>query len=154
MKNSIQNKTEVIQFRLDAKVKKLAKEIADKYFGGNMSDMLRYSLYHFSYVEEGCANSSNDEVKNFTLLSDKDAATIALVHNDYESTNKELSAIGNNINQLTHHVNANAISHPTSPITRDSVVHIKEIASSLKAIRTNNANAYKVIKNYFTKQTS
>lgn len=154
MKKSTQNKTEVIQFRLDAKVKKLAREIAGKYFGGNMSDMFRYSLYHFSYNDNGGTDISNGKGRNFTHVSTEDAKVLARISSSYERTRKEISAIGNNTNQVAHHVNAHAISHPTSPLTREAVDSLKEIAFSLKSVRTNTANTYKVIKHYFTKNTN
>lgn len=154
MKKNSQNKTEVIQFRLDTKVKKLAKEIACKYFKGNMSDMFRYSLYHFSYGDNGVTNAINDKGNNFTVISQEEAEILSRIFTIYERTNKELSAIGNNANQVAHHTNAHAVSHPTSPITREAAGSLKEISFALNSIRTNIANSYKVIKQHFTKGIS
>ena len=60
---------------------------------------------------------------------------MATIHEDYMSQNKELNHIGNNINQLARHVNAQSISSP-SPITCRVADALEDIRKALNANRT------------------
>lgn len=149
MKNNTQNKSKFIQFRVDSTVKNLAKTTANKHFDGNMSDMFRYSLYHCDFSGDG-DNDELDRLENsFTRLSEDASKMLAAVHEDYVSQNKELNHIGNNINQLAHHVNAQSISSP-SPITRRVADVLENIRKALNANRTVNANIWKKVREHFT----
>ena len=149
MKNNTQNKSEFIQFRVDSSVKNLAKATANKHFDGNMSDMFRYSLYHCDFSGDG-DNVSYDALENtFTHLVEETSRMLATIHEDYMSQNKELNHIGNNINQLAHHVNTQSISSP-SPITRKVADALENIRKALNANRTVNANIWKKVREHFT----
>lgn len=149
MKNNTQNKSEFIQFRVDSTVKNLAKTTANKHFDGNMSDMFRYSLYHCDFSGDS-DNASYDTLENtFTPLGEEASRLLAAVHEDYVSQNKELNHIGNNINQLAHHVNTQSISNP-SPITRKVADALEDIRKALNANRTVNANIWKRVREHFT----
>ena len=153
MKNNTQNKSEYIQFRVDSTVKNLAKATANKHFDGNMSDMFRYSLYHCDFSGEG-DNVNYDTLENtFTPLGEEASRLLAAIHEDYMSQNKELNHIGNNINQLAHHVNAQSISSP-SPITRKVADALEDIRKALNANRTVNANIWKKVREHFTNKQS
>ena len=136
MKKSTQNKSEYIQFRVDSTVKDLAKKTANEHFDGNMSDMFRYSLYH-------CLGNS------FTCMSEDASKMLAAVHDDYINQNRELNRIGNNINQIAYHVNAQAMSSPT-PVTRQAADNLDVIRKAMNSARTVNANIWKRVKDYFT----
>lgn len=58
MKNITHTKTEFIQFRVGSELKTLAKETANKYFGGNMSDMFRYALHNCDFEDGDSVNGS------------------------------------------------------------------------------------------------
>lgn len=149
MKNNTQNKSEFIQFRVDSTVKNLAKATANKHFDGNMSDMFRYSLYHCDFSGDS-DNASYDSLENtFTRLGEEASRMLATIHEDYMSQNKELNHIGNNINQLAHHVNTQSISSP-SPITRKVADALEDIRKALNANRTVNANIWKKVREHFT----
>ncbi len=149
MKKSTQNKSEYIQFRVDSTVKNLAKATANKHFDGNMSDMFRYSLYHCDFSGDS-DNASYDSLENtFTRLGEEASRMLATIHEDYMSQNKELNHIGNNINQLAHHVNTQSISSP-SPITRKVADALEDIRKALNANRTVNANIWKKVREHFT----
>ena len=149
MKKSTQNKSEYIQFRVDSTVKNLAKATANKHFDGNMSDMFRYSLYHCDFSGDG-DNVSYDALENtFTHLEEENSRLLATIHEDYMSQNKELNHIGNNINQLAYHVNAQSISSP-SPITHKVADALEDIRKALNANRTVNANIWKKVREHFT----
>lgn len=149
MKNNTQNKSEFIQFRVDSSVKNLAKATANKHFDGNMSDMFRYSLYHCDFSADG-DNASYDGIENtFTPLGEETSRLLATIHEDYMSQNKELNHIGNNINQLAHHVNTLSISSP-SPITRRVADALEDIRKALNANRTVNANIWKKVREHYT----
>jgi hypothetical protein len=153
MKKSTQNKTEYIQFRVDSTVKDLAKKTANEHFDGNMSDMFRYSLYHCDFSGEG-DNVNYDTLENsFTPLGEEVSRLLATIHEDYMSQNKELNHIGNNINQLAHHVNDQSISSP-SPITRRVADALEDIRKALNANRTVNANIWKKVREHFTNKQS
>lgn len=149
MKNNTQNKSEFIQFRVDSSVKNLAKTTANKHFDGNMSDMIRYALYHCDFSGES-GNTSYECIENgFTPLGKESSRMLATIHEDYMSQNKELNHIGNNVNQLAHHVNAQSISSP-SPITRKVADALEDIRKALNANRTVNANIWKKVREHFT----
>lgn len=149
MKNNTQNKSEFIQFRVDSTVKNLAKATANKHFDGNMSDMFRYSLYHCDFSGDS-DNASYDSLENtFTRLGEEASRLLATIHEDYMSQNKELNHIGNNVNQLAHHVNAQSISNP-SPITRRVADALEDIRKMLNANRAVNANIWKRVREHFT----
>ena len=153
MKNNTQNKSEFIQFRVDSTVKNLAKATANKHFDGNMSDMFRYSLYHCDFSGDS-DNASYDSLENtFTRLGEEASRMLATIHEDYMSQNKELNHIGNNINQLAHHVNTQSISSP-SPITRKVADALEDIRKALNANRTVNANIWKKVREHYTNKQS
>lgn len=153
MKKSTQTKSEFIQFRVDSTVKNLAKTTANKHFDGNMSDMFRYSLYHCNFDGDD-DNTSYVALENtFTPLEEEASRLLATIHENYMSQNKELNHIGNNINQLAHHVNAQSISSP-SPITRRVADALEDIRKALNANRTINANIWKKVREHFTNKQS
>ena len=149
MKNNTQNKSEFIQFRVDSTVKNLAKTTANKHFDGNMSDMFRYSLYQCNF----CGAGDNAELyrlgNSFTRMSEDESKMLAAVHDDYINQNRELNRIGNNINQIAYHVNAQAMSSP-SPVTRQAADNLDVIRKAMNSARTVNANIWKRVKDYFT----
>ena len=149
MKNNTQNKSKFIQFRVDSTVKNLAKTTANKHFDGNMSDMFRYSLYHCDFSGDGDNVSYNALENTFTHLEEETSRMLATIHEDYMSQNKELNHIGNNINQLAHHVNTQSISSP-SPITRKVADALENIRKALNANRTVNANIWQKVREHFT----
>ena len=149
MKKNTQNKTEFIQFRVDSTVKDLAKKTANEHFDGNMSDMFRYSLYHCNFSGAG-DNAEFDRLGNsFTRMSDDASKMLAAVHDDYINQNRELNRIGNNINQIAYHVNAQAMSSPT-PVTRQAADNLDVIRKAMNSARTVNANIWKRVRDYFT----
>jgi len=149
MKKSTQNKSEYIQFRVDSTVKDLAKKTANEHFDGNMSDMFRYSLYHCNFSGAG-DNAELDRLGNsFTCMSEDASKMLAAVHDDYINQNRELNRIGNNINQIAYHVNAQAMSSPT-PVTRQAADNLDVIRKAMNSARTVNANIWKRVKDYFT----
>ena len=153
MKKCTQNKSEYIQFRVDSTAKSLAKATANKHFDGNMSDMFRYSLYHCDFSGDG-DNVSYDALENtFTHLEEETSRMLATIHEDYMSQNKELNHIGNNINQLAHHVNTQSISSP-SPITRRVADALEDIRKALNANRIVNANIWKKVREHYTNKQS
>ena len=152
MKKSSQNKSKFIQFRVDSEVKNLAKQTANEHFGGNMSDMFLYALYNCNFDDEGSYHSiigSKAMGNSFTGLSKETTAWLATIHEDCMQTNKELNSIGNNVNQIAHHVNAQALTS-SSPVTRMVKDELADINTSLKSIRTTNANKWKTVKGHFT----
>lgn len=152
MKKNAQNKSKFIQFRVDSEVKNLAKQTANEYFGGNMSDMFRYAIFNCNFDDEDSNHSINDSKamgNSFTGLSKETAAWLATIHEDCMQTNKELNSIGNNINQIAHHVNAQAQTS-NSPVTRMVMDELADINTSMKSIRTTNANKWKTVKGHFT----
>ena len=149
MKKNTQNKTEFIQFRVDSTVKDLAQNIANEHFDGHMSDMFRYSLYHCNFSGVG-DNAELDRLGNsFIRMSEDASKMLAAVHDDYINQNRELNRIGNNINQIAYHVNAQAMSSPT-PVTRQAADNLDVIRKAMNSARTVNANIWKRVKDYFT----
>lgn len=149
MKKNTQNKTEFIQFRVDSTVKDLAKKTANEHFDGNMSDMFRYSLYHCNFCGAG-DNAELDRLGNsFTRMSENASKMLAAVHDDYINQNRELNRIGNNINQIAYHVNAQAMSSPT-PVTHQAADNLDVIRKAMNSARAVNANIWKRVKDYFT----
>ena len=130
-------------------MKDLAKKTANEHFDGNMSDMFRYSLYHCNFSGAG-DNAEFDRLGNsFTRMSDDASKMLAAVHDDYINQNRELNRIGNNINQIAYHVNAQAMSSPT-PVTRQAADNLDVIRKAMNSARTVNANIWKRVKDYFT----
>lgn len=153
MKKCTQNKSEYIQFRVDFTAKSLAKATANKHFDGNMSDMFRYSLYHCDFSGESGSTGYDGIENSFTPLGEETSRLLATIHEDYMSQNKELNHIGNNINQLAHHVNAQSISSP-SPITRRVADALEDIRKALNANRIVNANIWKKVREHYTNKQS
>lgn len=156
MKNPRHTKTEFIQFRVNSELKALAKETANKYFGGNMSDMFRYALHNCDFEDGDNAKGSknaNVQGRNFTSLSTEDVDWLATIHGDYENHNTELNRIGNNLNQISHQVNAQAISNP-SPITKDVAGKLGKIETAINAMRTNNGNIWSRVKAFITNHSN
>lgn len=156
MKKSVQNKTMFIQFRVDSDLKALAKETANEYFGGNMSDLFRYALYNCDFEDGDNANGSKHAVakgRNFTSLSAEDVDWLAAIHGDYENLNTGLNRIGNNLNQIAHHVNAQAQSNP-SPITKDMTGKLGRIETDMNSMRTINGNIWSRVKSFITNHSN
>ena len=157
-KNITQNKTEFIQFRLDRDSKITAKALADKYFDGKMSAMFRYMLnntdltkmyntteansYDLSCKAPFAGGSSTQEVVDW----------LRSVYDEYKVENRELSAIGNNINQIAHHVNANAMTYP-NPMTRQVADDLGRATSDLSSLRSQSADRWKKVKTAINHQT-
>lgn len=85
--------------------------------------------------------------KNFTSLSTEDVDWLATIHGDYENHNMELNRIGNNLNQISHQVNAQALTNP-SPITKDVAGKLSRIETAINSMRTNNGNIWNRVKNF------
>lgn len=156
MKNITHTKTEFIQFRVDSELKALARETANKYFNGNMSGMFRYSLHNCDFEDGENANGSknaNTQGRNFTSLSTEDVDWLATIHGDYENHNKELNSIGNNLNQISHQVNAQSLTNP-SPITKDVAGKLGRIETAINAMRTNNGNIWCRVKDFITNRSN
>ena len=109
-KNITQNKTEFIQFRLDRDSKFTAKALAEKYFDGKMSAMFRYMLNNTDLTKMYNTTEANgfDRSCNATFAGGSSTQEVVdwlrSVYEEYKTENRELSAIGNNINQIAHHV--------------------------------------------------
>lgn len=137
MRKEITNKTSYIRIRTDGTTKKMAEQYAGKFFDGNMSAMVRYWIYHPMAPGQQAERKENPAGRKFTKLSGKAERLLANIHLDYEAQNHQLLAIGKNINQLAHHVNAQAISHP-SPVTAEAVRQLADIRKDIDAIRMTN----------------
>lgn len=90
---------------------------------------------------------------SFTPLGEEVSRLLATIHEDCMSQNKELNHIGNNINQLARHVNAQSISS-LSPITCRVADALEDIRKALNANRTVNANIWKKVREHFTNKQS
>lgn len=81
-----------------------------------------------------------------------DRRTLSLlssIHDEYARLNTELGRIGNNINQIAYHVNAQSMSSP-SPVTRQSADALEDIRKAMNSMRTSNANIWKRVKEHLT----
>lgn len=139
------NKTELFQFRVSHEVKQKGRSIANKYFRGNMSVMFRYLLYHFDFKDGNTPTDVNNDGNNFTSDNGKEVELLTDIHEEYLRQNRELSAIGNNVNQIAYHTNAQARRSP-SPVTDKAADGIDGINTSLKSMRATNGSAWKWIK--------
>lgn len=156
MKNLTHTKTEFIQFRVDTDLKALAKETANEYFNGNMGDLFRYSLHNCDFEDGDNANGSKNtsvEGRNFTSLSAEDVDWLATIHDDYDNLNTGLNRIGNNLNQISHQVNAQALTNP-SPITKDVAGKLGRIETAINSMRTNNGNIWSRVKAFITNHSN
>ena len=155
-KNHLHTKTEFIQFRVDSELKMLARETASKYFDGNMSDMFRYAVCNCDFEDGDNANDSNNNLvqgRNFTSLSTEDVDWLATIHEDYGNLNSGLNRIGNNLNQISHQVNAQALTSP-SPVTKDVAGKLGRIETAMNSMRTNNGNIWSRVKNFITNHSN
>ena len=100
-------------------------------------------------VERYFSHNITTQKNTFTHLREETSRLLATIHEDYMSQNKELNHIGNNVNQLAHHVNAQSISNP-SPITRRVADALEDIRKMLNANRAVNANIWKRVREHFT----
>ena len=150
-KNITQNKTEFIQFRLDRDSKITAKALADKYFDGKMSAMFRYMLNNTDLTNMYNTAEANgfDRSCNTPFAGGSSTREVIdllrSVYDEYKAENRELSAIGNNINQIAHHVNANAMTYP-NPLTRQVADDLGRAASDLSSLRSQSADRWKKVK--------
>ena len=157
-KNITQNKTEFIQFRLDRDSKITAKALADKYFDGKMSAMFRYMLNNTDLTKMYNTTEANNYDRSCNTpfaggSSNKEVVDwLRSVYEEYKTENRELSAIGNNINQIAHHVNANAMSYP-NPLTRQVADDLGRAASDLSSLRSQSADRWKKVKSAINHQT-
>lgn len=150
-KNITQNKTEFIQFRLDRDSKITAKALADKYFDGKMSAMFRYMLNNTDLTKMYNTAEANgfDRSCNAPFAGGSSTKEVVdwlrLVYEEYKAENRELSAIGNNINQIAHHVNANAMTYP-NPLTRQVADDLARATSNLSSLRSQSSDRWKKVK--------
>jgi hypothetical protein len=157
-KNTTQNKTEFIQFRLDRDSKITAKALADKYFDGKMSAMFRYMLNNTDLTKMYNTAEANgfDRCCNATFAGESSPQEVVdwlrSVYGEYKAENRELSAIGNNINQIAHHVNANAMAYP-NPLTRQVADDLRRATSDLSSLRSQSADRWKKVKSAINHQT-
>ncbi|MST85817.1 MobC family plasmid mobilization relaxosome protein [Prevotellaceae bacterium LKV-178-WT-2A] len=157
-KNITQNKTEFIQFRLDRDSKITAKALAEKYFDGKMSAMFRYMLNNTDLTKMYNTTEANgfDRSCNATFAGGSSTQEVVdwlrSVYEEYKTENRELSAIGNNINQIAHHVNANAMTYP-NPLTRQVADDLGRAASDLSSLRSQSADRWKKVKSAINHQT-
>ena len=149
--NIIQNKTEFIQFRLDRDSKITAKALADKYFDGKMSAMFRYMLNNTDLTKIYNTTEANgfDRSCKATFAGGSSTKEVVdwlrSVYDEYKAENRELSAIGNNINQIAHHVNANAMTSP-NPLPRQVADDLARAASDLSSLRSQSSDRWKKVK--------
>lgn len=149
-KNTTQNKTEFIQFRLDRDSKITAKALADKYFDGKMSAMFRYMLNNTNLAKMYNTAEANgfDRSCNAPFAGGSSTKEVVdwlrLVYEEYKAENRELSAIGNNINQIAHHVNANAMTYP-NPLTRQVADDLARATSNLSSLRSQSSDRWKKV---------
>lgn len=156
MKNNSQSKSLFIQFRVDSEVKNLAKQTANEFFNGNMSDMFRYALHNCNFEADDANHQlkSKFETENkFTNYTSKNADWLVTIHEDYERCNCELNRIGTNLNQIAHHVNSQSLAC-RSPVTNATVDQLTDIRKSINSLRTTNANKWKDIKNSVINNTN
>ena len=157
-KNITQNKTEFIQFRLDRDSKITAKALAEKYFDGKMSAMFRYMLNNTDLTKMYNTTEANgfDRSCNATFAGGSSTQEVVdwlrSVYEEYKTENRELSAIGNNINQIAHHVNANAMTYP-NPLTRQVADDLGQATSDLSSLRSQSADRWKKVKSAINHQT-
>lgn len=157
-KNITQNKTEFIQFRLDRDSKITAKALAEKYFDGKMSAMFRYMLNNTDLTKMYNTTEANgfDRSCNATFAGGSSTQEVVdwlrSVYEEYKTENRELSAIGNNINQIAHHVNANAMTYP-NPLTRQVADDLRRATSDLSSLRSQSADRWKKVKSAINHQT-
>ena len=150
-KNITQNKPEFIQFRLDRDSKITAKALAEKYFDGKMSAMFRYMLNNTDLTKMYNTTEANgfDRSCNATFAGGSSTQEVVdwlrSVYEEYKTENRELSAIGNNINQIAHHVNANAMTYP-NPLTRQVADDLGQATSDLSSLRSQSADRWKKVK--------
>ena len=150
-KNITQNKTEFIQFRLDRDSKITAKALADKYLDGKMSALARYMLKNTDLTKMYNTTEANgfDRSCNATFAGGSSTQEVVdwlrSVYEEYKTENRELSAIGNNINQIAHHVNANAMTYP-NPLTRQVADDLGQATSDLSSLRSQSADRWKKVK--------
>ena len=156
-KNITQNKTEFIQFRLDRDSKITAKALAEKYFDGKMSAMFRYMLNNTDLTKMYNTTEANgfDRSCNATFAGGSSTQEVVdwlrSVYEEYKTENRELSAIGNNINQIAHHVNANAMTYP-NPLTRQVADDLGQATSDLSSLRSQSADRWKKVKSAINHQ--
>ena len=130
-KNITQNKTEFIQFRLDRDSKITAKALANKYFDGKMSAMFRYMLNNKKNKKMYNTAEANgfDRSCNAPFAGGSSTKEVVdwlrLVYEEYKAENRELSAIGNNINQIAHRANV------TNKVYKEDIEDIKSLADQL-----------------------
>ena len=150
-KNITQNKTEFIQFRLDRDSKITAKALAEKYFDGKMSAMFRYMLNNTDLTKIYNTTEANgfDRSCKATFAGGSSTQEVVdwlrSIYEEYKTENRELSAIGNNINQIAHHVNANAMTYP-NPLTRQVADDLGQATSDLSSLRSQSADRWKKVK--------
>lgn len=159
IKEYVQNKTELIQFRLDKGSKTLARALAEKHFCGKMSAMFRYMLNNTDLTKMYNTAEANgfDRSCNATFAGGSSTQEVVdwlrSVYDEYKAENRELSAIGNNINQIAHHVNANAMTYP-NPLTRQVVDDLGRATSNLSSLRSQSADRWKKVKSAINHQTA
>ena len=157
-KNITQNKTEFIQSRLDRDSKITAKALAEKHFDGKMSAMFRYMLNNTDLTKMYNTTEANgfDRSCNATFAGGSSTQEVVdwlrSVYDEYKVENRELSAIGNNINQIAHHVNANAMTYP-NPLTRQVADDLARAASDLSSLRSQSADRWKKVKSVINHPT-
>ncbi|MST86030.1 MobC family plasmid mobilization relaxosome protein [Prevotellaceae bacterium LKV-178-WT-2A] len=130
-------------------MKSLAKKTAGEHFGGNMSDMFRYALHHCNFQDDGDCSYDDERGKDFTRMDRRTLSLLSSIHDEYARLNTELGRIGNNINQIAYHVNAQSMSSP-SPVTRQSADALEDIRKAMNSMRTSNANIWKRVKEHLT----
>lgn len=145
MKKRIAKKVSYIRVRMLEATKKMAEKFAKKFFDGNISAMVRYWVYHPVAPGQEAAVTENSLGRKFTKLSAKVLSLLSNIHSDYQMQNRQISAIGKNLNQLAHHVNAQAISHP-SPITDEASRQLAGIKKDMDSIRMTNGKIWARIK--------
>ena len=123
-KNITQNKTEFIQC----------------YMLNNTNLAKMYNTAEANGFDRSCnapfaGGSSTKEVVDW----------LRLVYEEYKAENRELSAIGNNINQIAHHVNANAMTYP-NPLTRQVADDLARATSNLSSLRSQSSDRWKKVK--------
>lgn len=150
MRNSVQYKTDSIHLRVDPAVKNLAREKAEKYFGGNMSMMFRYAVHRCNFEEiEECDENGCDRnmaASTSAVNSMKVMELLKSIYAIFKDLLLHISAIGNNVNQIAHHANAMNLAGKSPLISKSELDMLRAMQSDLHSLRVSLGSHWKNIK--------
>lgn len=148
MNNPKNFKTEYIHIRVDSATKGFLKETAGKYFGCNVSLMLRY-LVHAHDFRELVGKGGTPEENPASVSEEQYARLTKLLKETFEmyrDTRNELSAIGNNLNQIAHQVNARSLTGANTLMGRADWEALRQMKSDLHLAYVNLGCQWKSIR--------